>query len=194
MTKAKWDNAKEMYSCCSIGEEEWLAFFDTPEGERAIGAILGDIYAEVKAQEERNAGVRRVGRRPRPTRVSLAEVYATIFPEQYTTDPFPLALEKLLIGRSMRQFAMAVPCNHGTVSRLVAGYVEPDLVMLERVAAAAKVHPSYFCEWRAMFVGRLLTEILLVRPNLGIKALKALHTGQGLTGGRGSRDRVSVSR
>lgn len=191
--KADWEKVKGMYACCAIGEAEWLTFFHTPEGEKAIGAILGDIYAEVKAQEERNAGVRRIGRRPRPTRVSLAEVYATIFPERYTTDPFPLALEKLLIGKSMRQFAMAVPCNHGTVSRLVSGQIEPDLVMLERVAGAAKVHPSYFSEWRAIFVGRLITEILLARPNLGIKALKALHTGQGLTGRGLSNDRFSVS-
>jgi transcriptional regulator with XRE-family HTH domain len=178
MPKADFEKAKELYpSTTQMGEPEWLAFFDTPEGVRAMGRILGDIYREVRAQEDKVAGRTKMGRRPR-TEGTLDEVMDVIFPAQYSMDPFPLALTKLMAGRSTRQFAPRIPCNQSTLVRLMNGKLLPDLAMLERIAAAAKVRPHYFVEYRAMAVSTLVEKALMEYPHQGITAYKAMVSMQ----------------
>ena len=166
-----------MYPSTQLTEPGWLAFFDTPEGTHAVGRILGDIYDAVKAEEEKEAGLQRMGRRPRRDG-SLAEVYATIFPQSYTMEPFTVALRDLLRGRSQRAFAPRVPMDQSTLSRLMAGSLQPDLVVLERIALAAKVHPGYFVEYRAQFVGKLMERIFTQQPNMGVKAFRQVNGTQ----------------
>lgn len=174
MAKADLEKAKQLYPSTQMGEAEWMAFFDTPAGFAAMGAIIGDIFDEVKAEEEKEAGVKRMGRRPSRT-ASLTEVWATVFPAPYSMDPFPESLNKLLNGRSQRAFAMKIPCNQSTLSRLLSGEWAPDLTMLERIALAARVSPSYFVEYRAMFIGQLITKALTNSPNLGVTHLRLLR-------------------
>lgn len=175
MAKANLERAKELYpSTYTMGEREWVKFFDTAQGFAAMGAIIGDIFDEVKAEEEKEAGVRRMGRRPGRS-ASLAEVYATVFPAPYSMDSFPEALVKLLNGRSQRAFAAKIPCNQSTLSRLLSGDWKPDLSMMESIAVAAKVAPSFFMEWRAMYVGKVITETLMQHPNLSITHLRQVH-------------------
>ena len=184
MAKANLERAKELYpSTYTMGEREWVKFFDTPQGFAAMGAIIGDIFDEVKAEEEKEAGVKRMGRRPGRS-ASLAEVYATVFPAAYSMDPFPTALVKLLNGRSQRAFAAKIPCNQSTLSRLLSGEWKPDLSMMESIAAAAKVAPSFFMEWRAMYVGQVITETLLNRPNLSITHLRQVNGSRAQASGR----------
>lgn len=174
MAKADFERAKERYPSTQMGEKQWLAFFDTPAGMHAMGRIIGDIYDVVKAGEEKEAGLQRMGRRPR-REGSLADVYATVFPQPYTMDPFPEAMLKLLNGRSQRAFAPRVPVHQTTLSRLLAGTMTPDVTMLERIAVAAKVHPSYFVEWRALYVSQMVEKVLTQRPNIGVSAYKSVR-------------------
>lgn len=176
MSKADFEKAKREFPSTAMNEPEWLAFFDTPAGQHAMGRILGDIYDYVKAEEEKESGVRRMGRRPR-REASLQEVYDTVFPAPYSMDPFPEALTKLLNGRSQRQFAPRVPMHQTTLSRLLSGSLQPDLIMLERIASAAKVMPSYFVEYRAQFVGQLIIRVMTERPNLGVKGFREIKVG-----------------
>ena len=177
MAKADFEKAKILYPSTQMGEKEWVAFFNTPAGFAAMGAIIGDMYDEVKAEEEKEAGVKRMGRRPSRT-ASLAEVWETVFPAPYSMDPFPETLHKLLNGRSQRAFARKIPCNQSTLSRLLSGEWSPDITMLERIADAAKVSPAYFVEYRALFVGQLITTVLIKAPNLGITHLSRVNTGR----------------
>lgn len=177
MAKADFEKAKREYPSTAMDEAGWMAFFDTPAGQHAMGRILGDIYDAVKAEEEKEAGIRRMGRRPRRDG-SLEDVWATVFPQPFTMDPFPTAMVKLLNGRSQRQFAPKVPVHQTTMSRLMAGTLKPDLHMLERIALAAKVHPSYFVEYRAMFVGQLMTRVFTENPNMGVSAFRQVRHGR----------------
>lgn len=184
MAKADLERAKSMYpSTYLMGEKEWLTFFDTPQGFAAMGAIIGDIFDEVKAEEEKEAGVKRMGRRPGRS-ASLSEVYATVFPAPYSMDPFPEALTKLLNGRSQRAFAAKVPCNQSTMSRLLSGEWKPDIPMMESIAVAAKVSPAFFLEWRAMYVGQLITSTLMARPHLSITHLRTVNGSKRAASGR----------
>jgi hypothetical protein len=176
MSKADFAKAKQMYPSTGMNDREWLTVFDA--NPDIMWAIIGDIYDVVKAEQERDAGIRKLGRRPQRSSASLDEVYATVFPAQYTMDPFGEAMHKLLAGRSIRAFAVRVPIDQSHLNRLINGNRQPDLETLERIALAAKVPPSYFVEWRAMFVGQLITRVLSERPNLGVKAVKVVRHGR----------------
>lgn len=170
MARANYDRARELYPSVTMGEQQWIDAFD--RNPDIMWAIVGDVYDAVKTEEEKAAGIRRMGRRPARQSSSMQEVYATVFPTVYSSDPFPEALVKLLNGRSQRAFAAKIPCNQATISRLLSGQLQPDLIMLERVAAAAKVPPYFFLEYRAQVIGYMVTKILTEKPNMSIAAMK----------------------
>jgi hypothetical protein len=175
VAKANYERAKALYPSTAMGEAEWLqAFHRNPD---IMWSIIGDVYDAVKTEEEKAAGIRRMGRRPARHGTSMEEVYATVFPTVYSSDPFPEALTKLLAGRSQRAFAAKIPCNQGTISRLLSGQLEPDIVMMERVAAAAKVAPYFFVEYRAQAIGQMVVKILMEQPNMSIQAMKRVRAG-----------------
>lgn len=174
MAKANLEAAHTGFpSINSMGEEEWAQFFSTREGTRAMGRIIGDIFREVRAQEDKERGLTKMGRRPRPTG-TLDEVWAVVFPQQYTMDPFPVALKRLMAGRSTRAFAPRIPCAQSTLVRLLNGQLTPDMQTLESIAAAAKVKPFYFVEYRAMYVAHHIREVLTSQPHLGITVWKQM--------------------
>lgn len=173
MVKADYGRAIELYPSTQMNDRGWKAAFDA--NEDIMWAIIGDIYDAVKTEEEKAAGIRRMGRRPARQGTSMDEVYKTIFPQQFTMDPFREAFEKLLKGRSQRQVAAKIPCDQATISRLLSGRLMPDLRMLERVADVCKVPPYFFVEYRALMVGQLVTQVLLEQPNMGVTAVKRLR-------------------
>lgn len=176
MPKADLDRARELYPSCDMGVERWIDFFGTAAGLHAMGRIFYDIYDEVMSREEREQGKRRIGRRPARDAVSLAAVMAVVKPEEFSNEPLAVALARLLRGRSQRQFCRKVPIDQSYLSRLLTGDRTPtDLDLLQRLAAAADVHPWHFVEWRAGFVGQLLTEVMVQSPHVGINVLKSLR-------------------
>jgi transcriptional regulator with XRE-family HTH domain len=176
MAKADLDRARQLYPSCNMGVEEWVTFFGTAPGLHAMGRILYDIYDEIMSREEREAGQRRIGRRPARSAVPLTQVMAVVRPEEFSTDPFPQALYKLLRGRSQRAFARKIPISQPYLSRLLSGEREPELELMESIAAAAGVNPWHFPEWRAQYLGQLITEVLTESPHLGITAIKGVRS------------------
>lgn len=175
MVRADLENAKRLYPSCAMGVDAWVAFFHTPAGLGAMGAILYDIYDEVRSAEERNAGLRRVGRRPGRSAVSLDEVMSVVRPSEFTNDPLHVALARLIGARSQRQFARRVPITQSHLCRVLSGERRPSFEQIERIAIAAGVQPWYFAEWRAEYISTLLAEVFAEAPNLSISALKALR-------------------
>lgn len=168
---ADWEAAKEAAGPAIYwGYEEILAFLNA--NPQVAHRMIEDVYDAAKAEQERGRGFVRTGRRPRRSPSSMAEVWDTIFPDPYSMDPFPEAMQKLLDGQSQRAFSRRVPCHQTTLSRMMAGKLEPDLTMLEQIAAAANVRPSYFVEWRAMAIGELVTQVMLSRPNVSVTVLQ----------------------
>lgn len=176
MAKADLERARELYPSCGMGMDEWMGFFGTAPGLRAMGRIIYDVYDEVISREERENGKRRIGRRPAREATSLAKVMDIVKPEEFTNDPLPVALRKLLRGRSQRQFARKVPISQAHLNRLLAGnFVTVDLSLLENLADAAEVPPWHFGEWRALYIGGLVTEVLATQPHLSVTALRGLR-------------------
>lgn len=176
--KADYKGAKRRFpTILATDDDGWLRFFLSPHGFTVLGKVLGDAYTTAKDEEDRQAGMRRAGSgRRAPRRASLDEVLQTVFPDRYSMEPFPQAMEKILAGRSQRMFAQKTPGLHQmTLSRYMRGVVEPDIEMLELIAKAAKIHPAYFLEWRALYIGELLTNVFRSNPNLSVSALQTFN-------------------
>lgn len=178
MARADLEGAKALYPSCAMGVEEWITFFNSAGGLTAMGKILYDIYDEVRSEEERSAGVRRIGRRPGRASVPLDEVMQVVLPVEFTNDPLPKALAGLMKGKSQGQFAYRVPMSQAHLSRILNGKWDPPMSLIERIAEAAGVKPWYFAEWRAQYIGELITEVLTDSPHLGITALRGLRTSR----------------
>lgn len=180
MARADYPKAKAQFpSIFGTDDEGWLHFFQSPHGFQVLGKFLGDAYTTAKDEEDRQAGVRRAGSgRRAPRRASLDEVLQTVFPDRFSMDPFPVAMEKLLAGRSQRMFAMKAGVHQTTLSRLMRGQYSPEIDILESIAKAAKIHPSYFLEWRALYIGEVLTKVFVKNPNLSVAALRELTAGR----------------
>lgn len=180
MAKADYAHAKRAFpNIDAATDQQWVNFFDSPHGFTVLGKLLGDAYGTAKDEDDRQAGTRRSGAGRRgPRRASLDEVLATVFPDRYAMDPFADVMVKLLAGQSQRLFAKRAGIHQMTLSRLMRGQYEPDRDMLEKIAKAAKVHPAYFLEWRAQYIGAVLTHVMLERPNLSVSAIQALLDGK----------------
>lgn len=178
MVRADLEAAKRLYPSCSMGVDDWVTFFKSPAGLGALGGILYDIYDEVRSAEERNAGLRRIGRRPGRSAVPLAEVMQVVLPQEFTNDPLTVALPRLIAGRSQRQFARRIPITQSHLCRLLNGEREAPLDLLERIAIAAGVQPWYFPEWRTQYIAALIGEVMAESPHLSITALRAMRDGR----------------
>lgn len=178
MGRANLERAKELFPSTQMGTEGWLNFFRTAEGEAAVGKLLYDIYDEVLAAEERHAGTHKMGRRARRDPVSLDELFGVVLPQQYNDEPLTVALRKILAksGETQRSFAARVPISESLLSKILSQDFEPGLAMLDDIAEAAGVKPWFFVEWRAGFLGQLVTEMLLERPNLSVTAVKRMRS------------------
>lgn len=175
MGSADYDRAKMLYpSTTTLDEAGWAAYFETPAGDAAFARLLGDIYSEVCALEDRDTGQVRIGRRRARPAVPLDEVMAKVFPVKYSMDPFPIAYSALLAGRSERAFAARLPISRCTLMRARRGQSAPDLGMLEAIATAARVAPFYFLEYRAGYVATLIGQVLTAAPHLSVRAVREL--------------------
>lgn len=169
-SQADFANAKKHFPERDIGD--WGALFDRqPE---VLHKILGDIFRETKAEQDREAGRARIGRRPKHINGSLDELHQMITP-QYAQEPFAAAV-KVLIDKapSLRAFAAKVPMHHHTLTRMMRGDLVLERWRLEAIAKAGKVQPAYFMEYREMMIVEALTSYLRARPNVSIGVHKRL--------------------
>lgn len=176
MPKADLKKAATEYPSTQMGEAAWINVFD--DRPDIMWRILGDIYDVVKAEEDKRLGRRAMGRRPGRTGVTLTELYDVVFREPYSNDPFNMALNKLMTGKSLREIARLVPCDKGYLSRVLNGKVPLTLILMERIAVAVDIHPSYFLEWRAKYLSGLVENVLTRRPHLAIGHMERVREGR----------------
>jgi hypothetical protein len=135
--------------------------------------ILHDIFDFTLIEREKEAGKRRLGRRP--MRVGTREeILAVAIPKAFTNKPFPDALRELIRGRSQDAFARRMGCAQGTVSKLLNGHLKPDRFYMERAAAAGEVEPWYFAEYRAQYLAEAMAELLMSKPQMSVTYLQKL--------------------
>lgn len=169
---ADWENATAQFPSVKQGVDEWVAFFDRRPD--VMLQILGDIYRETKAEELRESGHAPTGRRPKAINGNLDDLYRMITP-QYSVEPFGVAMKELIGARSLRAFAAKVPMNHHTLTRLMRGDLKLEMWRMELIAAAAKVNPHFFREYREAQLLDAISRYLTARPNVSIQLTKRIR-------------------
>jgi DNA-binding Xre family transcriptional regulator len=160
-----WDEAGQV---AGVSDREWETLLVS--NPKVLWGLVADVVKAVKAHQ----GERRTGRRPAAGVSSIDELYGLLFPKVYVTEPFPQAFAAALGRRSQRDLAEAIGYNQATVSRLLSGKTPPTCECMERIAAALKIPPTYFLEYRAMKVGQVITSVLLDNPAVSIEAVRKL--------------------
>lgn len=168
---ADWDNAQQFPSI-KQGEDEWVEFFDRRPD--VMWQILGDIYRESKAEDLREQGKAPTGRRPKAINGNLDELWKMITP-QYSILPFAEAVKELIGERSLRAFAAKIPMHHHTLTRLMRGHLKLEGWRLEQIAAAGKVNPNFFREYRERQLLDGIQRYLSARPNVSIALTKRIR-------------------
>lgn len=174
---ADWDRAKSLYpSTTKLTESDWLDFFtDNPD---IVHKILGDIYVITKADA---ATQKKSGRRPRHINGNLDELWKMITP-RYATEPFGPAVQELIGTQSIRQFSGKIPMHYWSLIRLMRGErqivnpydIESSMKTLELVAKAGKVHPTYFSEYRQLYIFSMFRDLFAQNPNFTIGVVQRL--------------------
>lgn len=174
---ANWERAKEQYpSTTKLTESDWIEFFD--ERPDVMHQILGDIFVITKAH---NATVKKSGRRPRYINGSLDELWEMITPK-YSTDPFGESVKTLIGDQSIRSFAAKIPMHYWSLIRLMRGErqivnphdISASMTTLEQIAKAGNVHPTFFAEYRTLYIFSMFHDVFAAKPNFTIGLTKRL--------------------
>ena len=168
---ADWDAAKDLYPSVKHGVEEWVDFFDhRPD---VLHAILGDIYVVTKSDDAKREGRGRDGRRVMPKDANLADLWDMITP-RYSMDVFPVAFKELQGDRSLRAMSYKIGIDHRELSRMLLGKQTLTLYALDLIATKCRVNPTFFSEYRILYVQEALGAIMAAKPNLSIGVIKRL--------------------
>jgi hypothetical protein len=177
MSKLETNHVRDRFPSVDMDVDDWVDFFSTSAGFDAMGKITYDIYREVLSREERRAGIKRQGRRPRRPVAPLSEVLRRVYPEQWSMDPVTDSLPRLIDASdyTFNEFAEAAFISRPYLVNIIAGRRKVNLKILETFARLGKVQPWYFVEWRALFFGELIQDVLLAAPNLGVAVVKGMR-------------------
>lgn len=106
---------------------------------------------------------------------SLEDLWGLVAPK-FSDKPFTQAIMEVLGDRSLRSVAQQMHIHHTSLMRLVNGERDiviadrPDYSMtrLEAIARALRVHPSYFVEWRRLWIMSFIDHAIAEQPELSI--------------------------
>lgn len=173
-TPADLDNARTLFP--ERTEDEWMALFD--RAPHIWTDLLGDIFREVRAQEQRESGNARIGRRPKAIQGTMAELEAMVTP-RFADEPFAVAVRELIGNRSLRAFAARVPMNHHTLTRMMRGELKLDPWRLAAIAKAGRVSPAFFVEYRQAEVMHAVEVVLAAKPHFAVRVHRELANAAG---------------
>jgi hypothetical protein len=144
----------------SASEEFWVTYL--AEHPDVLHRLLADVYEATYGAD---------------TPPTLDDLWKLMSAQpRFATVPFAQALADALGGRSVNWLATQVGVSQPTLSRMINGVQEVmnvkdlrgSMYRLEQIAAALRVHPSYFAEWRRMWIMTLLDSAFTAQPTLSI--------------------------
>lgn len=94
--------------------------------------------------------------------------------QDYSMEPFEASLKNLANGRSIRALARKTGLSKNHIHRLLTGEIEADAYAMREIARAFDKHPSFFAEWRAMWVANAIVERLMNQPESSIVLYRKL--------------------
>ena len=163
-SQADWDASTFNYPVGDTAEQWEKVLASSPD---VMWQMIADILKVAKSHQ----GPSRSGRRPAAAGMSIDELWDTLYPVQYSLEPFPQALGSLITG-TQREFAAAIPCTPALLCRLLSGERTPSTSVMEAISRVGNVPPTYFVEYRARRLGQLVTDILTANPLFSAELFK----------------------
>lgn len=152
-----------------LTEHELMPKTSDPEFWRTFLTENPDVFHRLLADLYQVTG--RATDRP-PT---LEDLWDLVGP-RFTNEPFGVAVRELLGDRSIRWLAGEIHIHNVPLTRVING--ERDVVSIrdpkgsmariEAIARALRVHPSYFAEWRRLWVMTLIDQAFEQHPHMSI--------------------------
>ncbi|GAB3863393.1 hypothetical protein GCM10028801_30910 [Nocardioides maradonensis] len=113
---------------------------------------------------------------------SIEALWALMETPEFTGTPFGEAVAELLErrGRSQRWLAAQAGVQHPVLGRYIRGErpivsvhdITGSMKRIEAVAKPLRVHPSYFAEWRRLWVMTLMDSAFTAHPDLSAEVFK----------------------
>lgn len=172
-----WDQVLRDHALVQkTGEADfWKAYL--AEHPDVLHQLLGDLYQATRGEET--------------TPPTLDDLWELVAP-RFTNEPFGPAVMGLLNGRSVRWLAKQIHIHNVPLSRVLNG--ERDVVSvrdpkgsmarIEVIARALRVHPSYFAEWRRLWVMTLIDQAFEAHPHLSVGVYRKFAGHQNNKNGR----------
>lgn len=147
-----------------LGEESGHAdFWQVYLAERpdVLHRLLADVYQATYGADKP------------PT---LDELWDLVAKPQFSLKPFGEAVLDALGTRSVRSLAMQIGIHQSLLTRYLSGQRDVvsirdprgSMARIELIAKALRVHPSYFAEWRRLWVMSLLDAAFVSQPELSV--------------------------
>lgn len=92
----------------------------------------------------------------------------------FTLLSFLEAFKILARGKSIRQLARIIDLDRNTIQRLLAEDMEPDGYHLRMIAEGFGKHPSYFLEWRILYITAAIVRRLEWNPEATVGMFRRL--------------------
>lgn len=162
-----WQKVLETHALSPKSEDP--AFWDRylAENPDILHRLLADVHTATYGTE-----------RP-PTLDDLWELVAA---PQFAMEPFGQAVRSVLAGRghSIRWLAQQVGLHQSILNRHLTGEnpivsirdPKGSMQRIELVANALRLHPSYFMEWRRLWIMSLLDSAFTDQPHLSVEVFR----------------------
>lgn len=139
----------------------WVATFTARPD--AMHALLADFIKQVHATPGR------IGQRPMP-KEELVDFHGLLYGEENDL-PLREVLPKL-VKISERAFCLKIHMSRRTYQRLLLGDHDPDVGEIRSIAAALKLPPTYFVEYRKVMATAAFVSLITDRPGIATKLYK----------------------
>ncbi len=128
--------------------------------------LFGRIMRDILKLEQAAPG--RPGPRPSLDMAAAKRRMNQLLGNDYTLLPFKEAFRVLAGTRSTRHLASMTGLNRNTVQRLLKGDIEPDGFEMAVIAETFGKHPSYFAEWRILYIANAIVTRLEWSPDTAV--------------------------
>lgn len=128
--------------------------------------LFGQLLRDILKLEQAVPG--RPGPRPSLDVTEATKRMRQILGDDFTIEPFPKALKALAGPLSIRALANHTKLNKDCIHRLLKGETEPDGYLMRMCAQAFGKHPSYFLEWRILYITQTIVSRLEWSPETTI--------------------------
>jgi len=162
--KLSWDTRRKLIKeqFPAVDSLNWESAFRIDVG------LLGLIIKDVLKSDQSSLG--RPGPRPTLDPKRSVERYNQFIGDDYSYLPMDETLDALKGKTSVRGFAAKTGLDFNQAYRILSGKIAPDVLSMQKIATAYGKHPSFFLEYRVLYILGAIEQNLVLAPESSVSA------------------------